>query len=109
MKSPLPNPLTNSSPFNRDPSSAGVVFTDLSSNGIVLKKLDYSSEATKFPMNDGDHESRVPDYSESGDGLYPHLHNDEEYWGRKNLLNGENKYNRVWWMCVLVLWSKSEN
>ena len=97
LKSPLPNPLTGSSLFNKDPRSAGA-FTDLSSNGIVLQKLDYNSEATKYPANGFHRESAPPpNYSESGDGLYPHLNDDdEEYWGRKNLLNGENNaHNRV--------------
>ena len=77
---------------NGDITSNGVVFTDLSSNGVVLTKVDHNTESTKFPVNDLDHEKGPPSYSESGEKLYPHLHENEDYWGRKSLLNDDEKF-----------------
>lgn len=90
LKSPLEYPMDPA--MNGDITSNGIVFTDLSSKGVVLTKVDHNTESTNFPVNDLDHEKGPPSYSESGEKLYPHLHENEDYWGRKSLLNDDEKF-----------------
>ena len=75
--------------------------TDISLNGVQLTKMGYNTEPTKLPLNDVDHEKGRPYYSESGEKLYPHLDENEDYWGRQKLLNHDEKnhnHNDLWWM-----------
>ena len=73
------------------PTSNGIVMTDISSNGIQLTKMGYNAEPTKVPLNGGDYEKGRPYYSDSGEKLYPHVNDSDDYWGRQKLLNHEDK------------------
>ena len=86
LKSPLEYPMDPSSP-----TSNGIVMTDISSNGIQLTKMGYNGEPTKVPLNGGDYEKGRPYYSDSGEKLYPHINDSDDYWGRQKLLNHEDK------------------